>query len=144
MFVSSMPKEYLFQTALTANNPDLTPQGPGLGTFGGGSLFGGFNAQQNANKMPEPKPAEKKMKPNVFSSKVTKAPKQIQPVPEEITEDVPEKKSKQSLEKEEEIVTSKYKSKKSYKSSKSSKSKKSRRGKKSSKETDHEKEYDFF
>ena len=65
-------KEFILQTAISVNNPDLIAQPMGGSLFGGFNTGGLFGAKQSANKPPEIKEVEKKPKPSVFNSKVTK------------------------------------------------------------------------
>jgi len=73
-------KEFIAQQAITTNNPDLFPQVNNQFGFGG-SVFGATNVVQ---KPKEEKKVEKKPKPSVFTSKVTKEEKKTVSIEEKM------------------------------------------------------------
>jgi len=106
-------KEFIFQSALTANNPDLISQTQ-LNAFGGSFQFGKTNTVQP----PEQKKVEKKPKPSVFNSKVTQEKKVLDTgkVEEELQDKIKKKVAKDEVvSSPAKSITKKKKSKKKVK-----------------------------
>jgi len=123
----STKKEYIFQTAITSNNPELASQ-VSLGLGGPMQLGGGVSAAVNYDlkNQNESKKTEKTPKPTIFSAAKTLKPDNKHLAPEKINDVVEFKKSKKiekkeipstvmSLSKKSGLISAKFLDKKSKK-----------------------------